>query len=68
MNMTAVFEFVKLFLGSFFSCRGGVFGIFYNDGYKEAFETYFATFSTGEKAVSMIFIILIAVVLIAQCN
>ncbi|MEG1529068.1 MAG: hypothetical protein RR405_01840 [Clostridia bacterium] len=70
MNINLVFEFLKAFLGAFYdkgvgSIFWGLLHIFYNDGYKDAFENYTKQFGAGEWAISMIFIILIVAAIVA---
>lgn len=70
MNISLVFEFLKAFLGSFYdkglgSIFWGILSIFYNDGYRDAFENYTSAFGAGEWAVAMIFVVLIFVAVIS---
>ncbi|MEG2688494.1 MAG: hypothetical protein RSA24_04930, partial [Clostridia bacterium] len=70
MNINLVFEFLKAFLGAFYdkgvgSIFWGLLHIFYNDGYKDAFQNYTKQFGAGEWAISMIFIILIVAAIVA---
>ena len=69
MNIQNVFTFLRAFLGAFYdNGLGAIFRgfihIFYNEGYIEAFSL-FGGMSTGEKAVGMIFVILIVAAIIA---
>ncbi|MDD4839820.1 MAG: hypothetical protein PHE93_04030 [Clostridia bacterium] len=70
MNINAVFKFLTAFLGAFYD-QGlarifwGIIGIFNYKEYKEALDSTTAGFGAGEWAVSSIFIILIAAILVA---
>ena len=69
MDIQNVFTFLRAFLGAFYD-KGlgaifwGFLHMFYNDGYGDAFQL-FGGMTTGEKAVGMIFVILIVIAILA---
>lgn len=70
MNINAVFKFLTAFLGAFYE-QGlarifwGIIGIFNYAEYQKALESATVGFGVGEWAVSSIFIVLIAAILVA---
>lgn len=70
MNINAVFNFLRAFLGAFYE-QGlarifwGIIGIFNYSEYKAALESSTVGFGAGEWAVASIFIVLIAAILAA---